>query len=95
MAYVTVSTWAYDETLDEAALIRSAEENLSQLKAMGARAGYLVRTGPTEGFVVVIYPDDGCWNRVRESVRRMRANTTPETGGRNIAAMDGHALVVV
>lgn len=95
MAYVTVSTWSYDDSLDDAALERSAEENLSQLKAMGAVGGHLVRTAPGEGMIVMIYPDEGTWNRVRESVQRMRANTRPEVGGRNTGAMQGPAVVSV
>lgn len=95
MAYVTVSTWRYDETLDEAALIESAESKLSQLKAMGATSGHLVRTSPTEGMIVLIYPDEGTWNRVRETVMHMRADTRPERGGTNTGALEGPASVSV
>lgn len=95
MAYVTVSTWAFDATLDEDALLESARENLGQLKAMGASEGHLVRTGPDSGVIVMIYPDEGTWNRVRESVLRMRANTRPEVGGRNTGSLDGTAVVSV
>lgn len=95
MAYLTVSTWTYDETLDEAALKQSAEENLGQLKAMGALGGHLIRTGPTKGAIVVIYPDEGTWNRVRDSVLRMRDNTRPEIGGRNSGSIAGPAIVTV
>ncbi len=95
MAYVTVSSWTYDETLDEAALIRTAEKNLGQLKANGASNGYLVRTGPTEGLIVVVYPDEGSWNRVREAVQNMRSDTRPNEGGINTGAMNGPAIVTV
>lgn len=95
MAYVTVSTWSYDDTLDETALEQAAQDNLSQLKAMGAVGGYLVRTAEDRGMVVVIYPDEGTWNRVRDMVLHMRANTEPQIGGRNIDAVDGAAVVAV
>lgn len=95
MAYVTVSRWHYDDRLDESALRRSAEDKLTQLKAMGASAGHLVRTGPSEGLVVVIYPDEGAWNRVRDFVHRMRAETHPATGGQVVEAAQGPALVSV
>ncbi|MEX0351033.1 MAG: hypothetical protein AB3N15_16535 [Paracoccaceae bacterium] len=95
MAYVTVSTWRYEEGQDEAALEESARDNLSQLKAMGAAGGYLVRTSANEGMVVVIYPDEGTWNRVRDMVTHMRANTDPAIGGRNISVLNGSAVVAV
>ncbi|MEM7319858.1 MAG: hypothetical protein AAF408_12645 [Pseudomonadota bacterium] len=95
MTYVTVSTWAYDPALDEVDLIRSAEENLAQLKAMGAVAGHLVRTGPGQGMIIMIYPDVGTWNRVRDMVERIRSQTNPQTGGTLTAAYDGTALVSV
>lgn len=95
MVYVTVSTWRYDDDLDEGDLIESAKAKLSQLRAMGASSGHLVRTGPNEGVIVMIYPDTGTWNRVRESVLRMRANTRPLVGGTNIGAFEGAALVSV
>ena len=95
MAYVTVSIWDYDSSLDEAELVRSAEENLSQIKAMGATGGHLVRTGPTQGMIVVIYPDAGTWNRVRDMVERMRAGTDPAVGGTLSGALDGGVLVSV
>lgn len=95
MAYVTVSNWTYDDTLDEAALLESAEEKLSQLKAMGASGGHLVRVSPTEGLIVVIYPDEGTWNRVRETVQHMRADTNPARGGTNSSATGGPAIVSV
>lgn len=95
MAYVTVSNWTYDDTLDEAALLESAEEKLSQLKAMGASGGHLVRVSPTEGLIVVIYPDEGTWNRVRETVQHMRADTNPSRGGTNSGATGGPAIVSV
>ncbi|MFA3919199.1 hypothetical protein [Ruegeria hyattellae] len=95
MAYVTVSTWRYEDGQDEAALEASARDNLSQLKAMGAVGGYLVRTSENEGMVVVIYPDEGTWNRVRDMVTHMRANTDPAVGGRNISVLSGAAVVAV
>ncbi|MEX0319825.1 MAG: hypothetical protein AB3N21_17855 [Ruegeria sp.] len=95
MEYVTVSNWTYDETLDEAALISSAKEKLSQLKAMGAKSGHLVRIGPTEGLIVMVYPDEGTWNRVREAVQHMRTDTRPSEGGTNTGAVDGPALVSI
>ncbi len=93
MAYVTVSRWTYDESLDEAALIETAQENLAQLKAMGASSGHLVRLGPTEGMVVLIYPDEGAWNRVRETVEHMRRDTSVRKGGTLTEAVSGPAIV--
>lgn len=95
MGYVTVSAWRYDDTLDEAALEESARDKLTQLKAMGAVGGYLVRTAEDQGMVVVIYPDEGTWNRVRDMVTHMRSNTDPATGGRLIDAFAGAAVVAV
>lgn len=95
MSYVTVSTWAYDETLDEAALVESAQEKINQIKAMGASGGYLVRVSPNEGMIVMIYPDEGIWNRVRDTVLHMRAETRPEVGGTPTGAMNGPAVVSV
>ncbi len=95
MAYVTVSTWSYDDALDSAALEASARENMSQLKAMGASGGHLIKTSSNTGMIVMIYPDEGAWNRVRDMVAHMRAGTKPETGGTLTAALDGPALVSV
>lgn len=95
MSYVTVSTWAYDERLNESALIESAQENISQIKAMGAIGGYLVRVSPSEGMIVMIYPDEGTWNRVRDTVLHMRAETRPEAGGIPTGAMNGPAVVAI
>lgn len=95
MAYVTVSSWTYDDTLDEATLIESAKEKLSQIKAMGASSGHLIRVSPTRGLIVMIYPDEGTWNRVRDTVQHMRADTKPAEGGVLAAAMGGPAIVSV
>lgn len=95
MAYVTTSKWTYDDTLDEAALIESARDNLTQLKAMGASSGHLVRIGPNEGMVIVIYPDEGAWNRVRETVEHMRRDTSAQKGGIFTEALNGTAVVSV
>ncbi|TMV04945.1 hypothetical protein FGK63_17870 [Ruegeria sediminis] len=95
MAYVTVSNWTYDDSLNEAALIATAKEKLSQLKAMGASSGHLVRTGPYEGLIVVVYPDEGSWNRVREAVQHMRKDTSPSEGGVFTGALSGPAVVSV
>ncbi|KUJ84117.1 hypothetical protein AVO45_18225 [Ruegeria marisrubri] len=95
MAYVTVSNWTYDDSLNEAALIETAKEKLNQLKAMGATNGYLVRVSPSEGLIVMVYPDEGSWNRVRESVQHMRKDTSPAEGGVFTGAMSGPAIVSV
>ncbi len=95
MAYITTSKWTYDDTLDEAALIESARDNLTQLKAMGASSGHLVRIGQNEGLVIVIYPDEGAWNRVRETVEHMRRDTSAQKGGVFTEALNGTAVVSV
>lgn len=93
MSYVTVSTWSYDDALDNAALEASARENITQLKAMGASGGHLVKTSANTGMIVMIYPDEGTWNRVRDMVEHMRSATKPETGGTLTAALGGPTLV--
>ncbi|SDC64771.1 hypothetical protein [Ruegeria marina] len=95
MAYVTVSSWTYDTTLNEAALVASARDKLSQIKAMGAVGGHLVRISPTEGLIVVIYPDEGTWNRVRDTVLHIRKDTDPAEGGTLAQAVGGPATVSV
>lgn len=95
MAYVTVSNWTYDDSLNEASLIETAKAKLNQLKAMGATNGYLVRVSPSEGLIIMVYPDEGSWNRVRESVQHMRKDTSPAEGGVFAGAMSGPAIVSV
>ncbi len=95
MAYVTVSSWTYDASLNETALIASARDKLNQIKAMGAVGGHLVRISPTEGLIVMIYPDEGTWNRVRDTVLHIRKDTDPAEGGTMTRAMGGPAAVSV
>lgn len=80
---------------DDALLQEAGRRNLEQIKAMGAISGHAVRTGPNEALVVVVYPDEATYERVREEVMKLRSQAQSDHDVSLIAETGGEVLASV